>query len=155
MRSFQARSVPYRKILLRKVRLILKHSYKVILWPSCWLVVSVNMKYSSLFINSLFVLKRKDSFPYCIDHFMQVTAEGRLRWTFSFSGNHLEVCSFNLVNYYFSLPINISSFNSTSPPKALWPLSLTVTVLWWSLRYNLWTALILTLSIVASVWELY
>lgn len=63
-------------------------------------------------------VKRKDSFPNRIDHFMQVTAERRLRWTFSFSGNHLEVCSFHLVNYYFSLPKNISSFNSSSPPQA-------------------------------------
>lgn len=61
-------------------------------------------------------VKRKDSFPYGINHFMQVTAERRLRRAFSFSGYHLEACSFYLVNYYFSLPKYISSFNSPTHP---------------------------------------
>lgn len=64
-------------------------------------------------------IKIKDSFPYCINNFMQVSDEGRLGWTSSCSSKHLEFCSFYLLNY-FVLPKNISSFNSvTNTPDGL------------------------------------
>lgn len=89
-------------------------------------------------------IKIKGSFPYCINNIMQVIAEGRLRWTFRFSSNHLEICSFYLLNY-FVLPKNISSFNSfTNTPDGLCH---SLSLCYDHTDNNLWTAIILTAGI--------
>lgn len=89
-------------------------------------------------------IKTKDSFPNCINNFMQVTAEGRLRWTFSFSSNRLEICSFYLLSY-FVLPKNISSFNSfTNTPDGLCH---SLSLCYDHIDNNLWTAVIVAVGI--------